>query len=298
MDKQDEYRQQSRRLARHTLALIDELGVSASPINYAVFYAYLEKSNEGLVLAIDILRSNKRAFDDLQCHELYLRYLDPARDQSAAHTANPQSETNTVPEVPEQSANEVSKLRDDLEKMKREALTDGLTGIDNRKAFDEKLRDAAMACMEGGQDLSVLLIDADFFKQINDLYGHQAGDQVIRVLAQTLQHNVKGRDTTARYGGEEFAIILPSTKLDDAIHVAENIRQSVEALYIVSENRGENIGKITVSIGVASFQMGEPLSRMIERADQALYLAKANGRNQVMSEDDLYAPLANIAARA
>lgn len=298
MDKQHEYRQQSRRLARHTLALIDELGISASPINYAVFYAYVEKSNEGLVLAIDILRSNKRAFDELQCHELYLRYLDPARDQSVTSPSDPQSDANTNTGLPEHSASEVSRLRDDLEQMKREALSDGLTGIANRKAFDEKLRDAAMASMEGGQDLSVLLIDADFFKQINDLYGHQAGDQVIRVLAQTLQQNVKGRDTTARYGGEEFAVILPTTKLDDAIHVAENIRQSVEALYIVSENRGENIGKITVSIGVASFQMGEPLSRLIERADQALYLAKANGRNQVMSEDDLYAPLANIAARA
>ncbi|MFV1852753.1 MAG: GGDEF domain-containing protein [Porticoccaceae bacterium] len=298
MDKQDEYRQQSRRLSRHTLALIDELGVCASPINYAVFYAYLEMSNDGLVLAIDILRSNKRAFDDLQCHELYLRYLDPTRDQISAGIANPHMEAKADKGLQDQSSDEVSKLRDDLEKLKREALTDGLTGIANRKAFDEKLRDAAMATMESGQDLSVLLIDADFFKQINDLYGHQAGDQVIRVLAQTLQQNVKGRDTTARYGGEEFAIILPTTKLDDAIHVAENIRQSVEGLYVVSENRGEDIGKITVSIGVASFQMGEPLSRLLERADQALYLAKTSGRNQVMSEDDLYAGATNIAARA
>lgn len=298
MDKQDEYRQQSRRLSRHTLALIDELGVSASPTNYAVFYAYVEKSNDGLVLAIDILRSNKRAFDDLQCHELYERYINPPREITPASVESSASNSVDTQRPAEQSVSEVSKLREDLEKMKREAHTDSLTGIANRKAFDEKLRDAAMATMEGGQDLSMLLIDVDFFKRINDVFGHQAGDQVIRVLAQTLQQNVKGRDTTARYGGEEFAVILPATTLEDAIHVAENIRKSVEALYVVSENRGENIGKITVSIGVASFQMGEPLSRMFERADQALYLAKTNGRNQVMSEDELYAGATNIAARA
>ena len=130
------------------------------------------------------------------------------------------------------------------------------------------------------------------------ILGHQAGDQIIRLMAKTLQQSVKGRDTTARYGGEEFAVILPATKLEDAERLAENIRRTVETLDVVSENRSEAMGTITVSIGVACFQLGEPLARMIERADQALYLAKSHGRNLVMSENDLLAGPAKSAAKA
>lgn len=336
MPQQAEYQQKSRVLSRQVLALIDELGVSASPVNFSVFYTYFEKTNEGLVTAIDILRSNKRDFDDLQCHELYQRYFQQPREQEIIETLRTdwrnqvvqvldhfskdrkqthfsnlkkalktifrasinQGDTNSNLEYRlDETSSEVSRLRDDLEKMKREALTDGLTGIANRKAFDEKLRDAAMASMESGQELSLLLVDVDFFKRINDNFGHQAGDQVIRLMAKTLKQCVKGRDTTARYGGEEFAIILPATKLEDAKHLAENIRHTIQDLDVVSENRNEAIGKITVSIGIACFQLGEPLARMIERTDQALYLAKSSGRNLVMTENDLLAAPARSTAK-
>jgi diguanylate cyclase len=333
MPQQDEYRQRSHALSRETLALINELGLSANPVNFAVFYAYFEKSNDGLVLAIDILRSNKRDIDDLKCHELYQHFIEPDRASSnirdngeenlrtqistviaeltdgktkistqalkAAIAAilygdvaktheTPRLETfETKPESTDPAMPEVTQLLHDLEEMKRETLTDGLTGIANRKAFDECLRDAAMDTMEGGECLSMLMIDIDHFKRINDTFGHPTGDQVIRHIATTLQANVKGRDTTARYGGEEFAVVLPATNLDDALRVAENIRQSIAALQIKSEHRNQEIGAITASVGVANFKLGEPLSRVIERADQALYLAKASGRNQVRSEREL-----------
>ncbi|MBX2832683.1 MAG: GGDEF domain-containing protein [Rhodospirillales bacterium] len=337
MTQQDEYQQKSRVLSRQTLALIHKLGVSASPVNFSVFYAYLEKSNDGLVTAIDILHSNKRVFDDVQCHELYQCYVQQPREQEIIetlsaewrdqvvqifdqfakdhqhhHLADLEKALQAVLGIPDhhadvdvnledrldETSSEVSRLRDDLEKMKREALTDGLTGIANRKAFDEKLRDAAMTTMENGQELSLILVDIDFFKRLNDRFGHQAGDQIIRLMAKTLQQSVKGRDTTARYGGEEFAIILPATKLEDAQRLAENIRRTVETLDVVSENRSEAMGTITVSIGVACFQLGEPLARMIERADQALYLAKSHGRNLIMTENDLLVRPVESAAKA
>eukprot|EP00003_Mantamonas_plastica_P002744 TRINITY_DN12113_c0_g1_i1.p1 TRINITY_DN12113_c0_g1~~TRINITY_DN12113_c0_g1_i1.p1 ORF type:complete len:338 (-),score=62.36 TRINITY_DN12113_c0_g1_i1:155-1168(-) len=337
MTQQAEYQQKSRVLSRQTLALIEELGISASPVNFSVFYSYFEETNDDLVTAIDILRSNNRAFDDLQCHELHQRYVQQPREQETietltadlrdqidhvldqfskdgdqAYLADVKNALNAVLSAANHSddandhlenrldeiSSEVTRLRDDLEKMKNEALTDGLTGIANRKAFDEQLRNAAMTTMESGQELSILLVDVDFFKRINDSFGHQAGDQVIRLMANTLTQNVKGRDITARYGGEEFAVILPDTKLDDAESLAENIRHTVEALDVISENRSEVIGKITVSVGVACYQLGEPLARMIERADQALYLAKSSGRNLVMTENDLLVPLKKSAAKA
>lgn len=319
MPQQEQYRQRSYALSRQALELIHELGLSANPINFAVFIAYFEKSNDDLVALIDILRTNKRVLDDLKCHELYLRFIEPDRIEllretvtSDLHqqvsdlvnrlcagkeqisTADLRQATSDLLSIGKTAGNnaeqppaEVTQLLLDLEEMKREAHTDGLTGIANRKAFDESLRDAAMATMEGGECLSILLIDIDHFKRINDRHGHQAGDQVIRTLAKSLQENVKGRDTTARYGGEEFAVILPATTMTDAMRVAENIRASIESLHLKSVNRNEDLGQITASIGVATYQLGEPLTRVIERADQALYLAKESGRNCVMNQNDL-----------
>lgn len=315
------------------MELIHELGLSANPINFAVFFAYAEKSNDALVALIDIHRSNNRAIDDLKCHELYQRYIEPDRmallhdsiSTELQHTISDlidqlsqdneqisttklrtavdellatgthqerqstlQDHASSLKSLPRTSSPaEVTQLLLDLAEMRREAHTDGLTGIANRKAFDESLRDAAMATMEAGECLSILLIDIDHFKQINDTHGHQAGDQVIRTVAKTLKENVKGRDTTARYGGEEFAVILPATTLAAAMRVAENIRISIAELDLTSEIHNEELGKITASIGVATFKMGEPLTRMIERADQALYFAKAGGRNCVMNQNDV-----------
>jgi diguanylate cyclase len=166
-------------------------------------------------------------------------------------------------------------------------MTDGLTGIANRKAFDEKLRQEAMASMENGKPLSLLLLDIDHFKKFNDNHGHQVGDQVLRLMAETLELNIKGQDFAARYGGEEFAIILPQTTLDSAKQAANMLRHNVETHNIVNKSNQNKVGRITVSIGVATFRFGEPLARLIERSDEALYLAKSRGRNQVASEYDV-----------
>ncbi|MFH1806138.1 MAG: GGDEF domain-containing protein [Pseudomonadota bacterium] len=188
------------------------------------------------------------------------------------------------------SSSEISRLREDLEAMRREAMTDALTGIANRKMFDQKLRTCAMEAMETGSPMSLLLIDIDDFKKFNDAHGHQTGDQVIRLLAQTLKQSVKGRDTAARYGGEEFAVILPQTGIGCARQLAEQIRHAISSKKIVSKISHQDLGQITVSIGVGNFKYGEPLGRLIARTDQALYHAKATGRNRVVSQNDIDDP--------
>lgn len=185
------------------------------------------------------------------------------------------------------SADEIRQLKEDLDQVRREAMTDALTGIANRKRFDDELRAAAMETMEEGDPLCLLLLDIDHFKKFNDNYGHQMGDQVLKLLATTLRDTTKGKDLPARYGGEEFAVILPQTGLENATRVAESIRWSVSNKKIVNRKTRKELGRMTVSIGVGLFEFGEPLVQFVDRTDQALYLAKECGRNQVKTQEDL-----------
>jgi diguanylate cyclase len=185
------------------------------------------------------------------------------------------------------TSGEVSELKQSLETSQREALTDGLTGIPNRKSFDTHLREAARDAMENDEHLSLILADIDHFKRFNDAYGHQIGDQVLRLVARSLTDSVKGRDTPARYGGEEFAIILPQTKLPAALVVAEQIRVTLMRRRLVGQNSRDSYGNVTLSFGAAQFRPGEPLADFLRRADAALYLAKRQGRNRVATEEML-----------
>lgn len=205
-------------------------------------------------------------------------------DSVVAATRVVERQNKTLEEQLKESTDEVSRLRDDLEDMRREATTDALTGIANRKVFDTTLRREAMEAMEEGKPLSLLMVDIDHFKRFNDTFGHQVGDQVLKLLAHTLTSAVKGQDTAARYGGEEFSVILPGTALQAAMAVGENIRQSVANRKVVNRTTGKDLGQITVSIGVGTLEFGEPIGQFINRADQALYEAKNQGRNRVVSE--------------
>jgi diguanylate cyclase len=186
------------------------------------------------------------------------------------------------------SSAEIDNLRHDLDDMRRVSLVDALTGIANRKCFDQRLREAATAAMEHGTSLALIMIDIDHFKQFNDTYGHQIGDGVLRLVARTLREGTKGRDLVARYGGEEFAVILIGSNLNGATSVAEQLRKSVGSKRITKKGAGGgSLGSITLSLGVAAYVPGEPLSRLVSRADQALYLAKRTGRNRSATEADL-----------
>lgn len=187
----------------------------------------------------------------------------------------------------ETSSTEIARLREDLDQLKREATTDALTGLANRKLFDVALREAALESEEEHKFLSLLMVDIDFFKQFNDSHGHMLGDQVLKLVARTIQDSIKGKDTAARYGGEEFAIILPDTRLKDAVSLAENIRRLVAGRKVLNRRTSQVLGQVTLSIGVAEYEFGETLGAFVHRADEALYLSKRQGRNRVMSQDDL-----------
>lgn len=172
-------------------------------------------------------------------------------------------------------------LRREMEMVRKEALTDGLTALANRKAFDAEIERIAAQAKTDGSTFSLLMMDIDHFKSFNDNYGHQVGDQVLRLVAHTLTDGVKGKDMPSRYGGEEFAIILPETPLQAAIKVGDILRKAVAGKDVVNRSTGEKLGRITLSGGVAEFVNGESLEDMIARADAALYTAKHNGRNQI-----------------
>lgn len=180
------------------------------------------------------------------------------------------------------SADKIVALEENLENALRQASVDGLTGVANRKAFDTTLRRFAGEAMNSGDDLALLMIDIDHFKRVNDTWGHPTGDSILRYLAVALQQSVRGEDFVARYGGEEFAILLPRTGIVAAATVADNIRQCLlrepPRLDLVPP-----MTPITVSIGVANYDHGEPLTEWITRADTALYRAKKEGRDCVRS---------------
>jgi diguanylate cyclase (GGDEF)-like protein len=183
-------------------------------------------------------------------------------------------------------------MRDVTERKKLEAqlsalaLTDSLTGLLNRRAFDEALEREWKRTLRDGSEISLLLLDIDHFKQFNDQYGHQAGDDCLRAVAAAVTEAVRITDTVARYGGEEITVILPSTFTAGAVEVAEKIRASIEALRLPLEGNPEGGNWVTVSVGVATAlarvggTMRMPESLLLA-ADNAMYKAKHEGRNRV-----------------
>ena len=184
------------------------------------------------------------------------------------------------------SKQEINDLQENLEAVRTESLTDPLTQLANRKFFDSTLEKSIAEAVERNEALSLMLTDIDHFKTFNDSFGHLTGDQVLRLVAMSVKHNVKGKDTAARYGGEEFAVILPNTTLRAAVTVAEHIRRAVMAKELMKRSTGENLGRMTISIGVATLRKTDTGQSLIERADMCLYAAKRHGRNRVICETD------------
>ena len=184
---------------------------------------------------------------------------------------------------------ELDTIRDSLAKSEERARTDTLTGLANRRALDEFLRKTQIAAMEKGEPFSTLLIDVDHFKRFNDEFGHEVGDQVLKLIAKVLCERLREGDLPARYGGEELVVVLPGADLRIASEVAERIRRAVFEGQIIRRSTGEKLPGITISVGVAQFRGGEPLADLIDRCDRALYLAKKSGRNRVQAETALEA---------
>jgi diguanylate cyclase (GGDEF)-like protein/PAS domain S-box-containing protein len=200
----------------------------------------------------------------------------------------------------EQESNLIVVVRDDTEgyllerKLESLAATDSLTGLANRRVFSERLDQEWMRAARDRKPVSLLFVDGDRFKEFNDTYGHQVGDQCIRIIADTLNRVAKrSSDLAARYGGEEFVLLLPNTDGAAAQSIAEYVRSAIESLAIPHEQNGR-VGVVTVSIGVATFwpngDNAQSSEQLITRADQALYAAKASGRNCVRTNSDIFDP--------
>lgn len=187
----------------------------------------------------------------------------------------------------EESTFKIESLQSNLENARLESRTDALTNIGNRKFFEEKLEEYTTNHKKLGHDLCLVLCDIDFFKKFNDNFGHQIGDQVLKVVAHVIKKELGLRGSAARYGGEEFAILLPKAKLGDAIELADHIRKVISERIIKNKSTGANFGRITMSFGVASYNAHMTSEDLIQKSDSALYLSKANGRNMVQSELEL-----------
>ncbi|MDY0976656.1 diguanylate cyclase [Massilia sp. CFBP9012] len=176
-----------------------------------------------------------------------------------------------------------SRLRQALATINELAIRDELTGIHNRRFLLDLVEKEKERADRNGSEFSLCLFDIDFFKRINDTYGHAAGDTVLRAFARTAQDQLRALDAFGRYGGEEFLLMLPETPAASAIALAERVRGAVEGLRCLDVERTITL---TVSVGVAEYRLGEKVAQTIVRADQALYLAKSGGRNRVLCHGD------------
>ena len=223
----------------------------------------------------------------------------PPSDVSGAHEAVQPASLSIARELAEQSRLmaaslltfvqqlnraqlQVDALRTELQQVRQEARVDALTGLQNRRAFDEALLMRIDDAREAGVPLTLIMIDVDHFKRFNDTLGHVMGDKALGAVAKTVQQNLKGKDFVARFGGEEFVVLLGDTPLPAARQVAENLRQAIARIRIRKSATGEVVGGITVSCGLALLHPDDAPVDLLDRADVALYLAKAAGRNQVM----------------
>ncbi|MDX9991951.1 MAG: GGDEF domain-containing protein [Anaerolineales bacterium] len=167
-----------------------------------------------------------------------------------------------------------------LEDLSKLATFDSLTGLLNRRSMEEILRDEIVRAIQQGGSVGVIMADIDFFKNINDTYGHRAGDLMLQTVASSLKKCVRAADSVCRFGGEEFVIIMPGASFEILIRCAEKIRAGFESLQI--KQHGISFGT-TISLGVASFpQHGKNGEEILEHADQALYRAKRSGKNRVV----------------
>jgi diguanylate cyclase len=180
-----------------------------------------------------------------------------------------------------ESTQEVSRLRQHLETVERDAMTDGLSGLTNRKAFDKGLAGAVAAAEASGEPLSLAIVDIDHFTRFNDTWGHQTGDQVIRFVASVLKKHGAAPRVAARYGGEEFALVLPGLTAKAAVAVLDAVRLEVSSRRLKRRSTDEELGAIKVSAGVAERVAAEPATALVARADAALYDSKRSGRDRV-----------------
>jgi len=192
--------------------------------------------------------------------------------------------TSTLEKDLAQSGQKIVALKADLEIARAESRTDPLTGLANRKAGSDYLAANVTRVRSENRPLSLIFIDIDHFKQFNDRFGHRLGDEVLRLVSANLEKFFHGVGFVARWGGEEFVVVMPGRGLAEAAAIAERFRAFVGARNVRSRDQQRDVGRITLSIGVAELGPDEGTLRLIDRADRALYRAKSEGRNRVVTD--------------
>jgi diguanylate cyclase len=208
-------------------------------------------------------------------------------DTLAAATKKVQSHSKTLEQRLAATTTEVDVLRNRLEEARRDATTDGLTQLSNRKSFDEQFERLRGLSQGGRGPLTLALLDIDHFKKFNDTWGHQTGDQVLRFVASVLARHGKSPRFAARYGGEEFALLFAGETPVQVMSALETIREEIAGRVLKRRSTNEDLGAVTISMGVAVLRTGEKCASLTERADAALYSSKRNGRNRVTNAESL-----------
>jgi diguanylate cyclase len=216
----------------------------------------------------------------LQANDVAL--LSPQLSEALAGTQQMRQSAQALQQQVEASQNEIAQLRTDLDRARGEALTDPLTGILNRKGFDQQLNALFVQAPEAGRQHCLVMFDIDHFKKVNDTHGHVMGDRVIQGLGEILRQSLTNTaHAAARYGGEEFAAVLPNCTLAEAAALAELMRTRAKAMKIRNRTTQEVMFTITISGGVSALRPDDDASAFIARADAALYQAKNSGRDRI-----------------
>jgi diguanylate cyclase len=200
-------------------------------------------------------------------------------------TRHVEEENRLLQKQLKESTNEVLQLRDHLAQVRRDATTDALTNLSNRKAFDAELHHSHQVATRSGAGMTLAVLDIDHFKRFNDTWGHQTGDQVLRYVASVLARVGVAPRFAARYGGEEFAMIFPGENAEAVNGLLQDVIVEIASRTLRRRSTNEELGAITVSGGVAELRPGETAHALLERADTALYASKRGGRNRMTNAE-------------
>jgi len=250
-------------------------------------HGVIASAQEFLATAISDNRSQMESLGDVTSECQVAADPRPIIEKLLEELSNATSRSSALEANFLRTTQDLDQIKDSLKLAEQHSNTDPLTGLANRRSLEAFLRAAQITSMEAGTPLSILMIDIDHFKKFNDSYGHQVGDQVLRLVARVLQESVRECDLAARYGGEELIAVLPGAALDPCAEAAERIRRRIGEARLTRRTTGEELSSVTVSIGVAQFRMAESAEAMIERCDRALYEAKRSGRNCTIRESSV-----------
>ncbi len=259
-------------------------------VHYSELIRLIEETSRGVVDGLQHTNDYHQALEEgasALSGEQSLEQTQGVIAQLIQHTQAMQAYTESLHAKLDAMEKEVETLRREIEQVSTEAERDPLTGLANRRTFSKRIEAACRRANEQHEPLSLIMADIDFFKRFNDTYGHAVGDNVLCHVSGKLEKLARKEDLVARYGGEEFIVLLPGTRLDEAIVIAERFRKAVAASILRQANTQKVLGHIYLSCGVATYRLGESHYDLIARADAALYQAKADGRNRVRVEQGL-----------